>query len=391
MKISNGKRNLGKSIGFTILVLLLFGILLASMVLIRARWYAYMGLGFAVLTLVLVRTRYLWRGWRVLLCWACALAVAFTSLVLGRPDLQVSFTGTLQREGRRAAFHWLGQKGDYYAGAARVVENEKPWTSPQGITHTITQLTNSTLEFVEVDSSNGKIIYQLHGGAYLIPLANSYRDMAVQLTEISGGASVALLDYRVAPDAVFPAALEDALEGWEYLLSLGYKPNDILMVGDSAGGNLALALCETLRDNGQAMPCGIIAISPWADLAEEGASYQYNLYNDPSFGIAQGEDPANAGVPTTYAGDTDLRNPYLSPVFGSYQGFPPLLLTVGGWELLESDSLTIYEKAQAAGVDAHLINAHGMFHVYPVMAQSTPEGKAAWDAFESFMAAHLNS
>jgi acetyl esterase/lipase len=111
----------------------------------------------------------------------------------------------------------------------------------------------------------------------IAPLTDAYRTLAVKLSKTAEGASVAILDYRLAHQHVFPAPLDDVYDGWETLLSLGYSPSDIIVFGDSAGGNLALSLGLRLRDEGREMPAGIIAVSPWADLAGEGDSYTYTF------------------------------------------------------------------------------------------------------------------
>lgn len=385
MSEETAKKPRRRTAGFILSTVIGFGLLLLLMLLVSARAFAFVVLAVMAALLIGARNRPFWHGWRIPLCWLCALAICLGAAVLSRPDASVSFVATVQREGMRFVFGYLRGMDNYYDIAVRYVASEPDWKPPGGYTHQVEALSGSTMEYVQAGEASGKIIYQLHGGAYLIPLANTYRNLAVRLSEHADGADVALLDYRIAPEHVFPGALRDAREGWDALLAQGYSAADILVVGDSAGGNLALALCLALRDEGRDLPCGIIAISPWADLAGQGGSYTYNLYNDPTFGIALGEAIERAGVPTTYAGETALTEPYLSPVYGEYHDFPPMLLTVGGYELMESDSLTIYEKARAAGVDARLIDAHGMFHVYP-LTYFLPESRAAWSAMEAFIA-----
>ncbi|MDF2821133.1 MAG: acetylhydrolase, partial [Clostridiales bacterium] len=203
------------------------------------------------------------------------------------------------------------------------------------------------------------------------------------------GVNVASIDYRIAPKYQYPAALEDAQKAWNWLLEQGYKEENIVVVGDSAGGNLALALVAILRDNGKPLPKAIICMSPWADMAGEGESYSYNLYNDPIFGLKKGETTTKkietSGKIGLYAGDTDPHDKYLSPVYSDFNGFPSMLIQVGTFELIESDSIAVFEKATAAGVNVTLTRYKGMFHVFQLLGNITPEGQAAWEEVGAFL------
>ncbi len=185
--------------------------------------------------------------------------------------------------------------------------------------------------------------------------------------------------------------MEDAQEGWEFLIAQGYKPENIIIAGDSAGGNLTLALVEKLRDEGKALPSAMVCMSPWADLAGKGESHTTNIYKDPLFGIKEGTAIDENFVPPTYAGNADLQDKYLSPIYGSFSGFPPMLLQVGTYEILESDSLAVFEKAKAAGVDVKLTKYEGMFHVFQMAGNMMPESKAAWAEVTEFLTKQYDS
>lgn len=129
-----------------------------------------------------------------------------------------------------------------------------------------------------------KVILQLHGGGYVGAMRNAYRMFAGLYCEVSHGMSVLTPDYRVAPEHPYPAALEDAYAAYCYLLEQGWFSEQIIIAGDSAGGGLAMALCHYLKDHGKQLPCGIVAMSPWTDLAASGESYETNFERDPLFG-----------------------------------------------------------------------------------------------------------
>lgn len=229
-----------------------------------------------------------------------------------------------------------------------------------------------------------KIIYQLHGGSYLTSHTNMYFKNAIRYLKINDNIQVASLDYRIAPANLFPSALEDAVEGWKYLLRQGYKKEDIIIVGDSAGGNLTLALTMYLRDNFKEKPAGIILMSPWADLTDSGTSRLYNLNNDPMFGYSKLLKKIMAPS-KEYAKKENLKNKFVSPIYGEYDNFPPMLIQVGTHEVLESDSVTIYEKALLKKVDVKLSRYHKMFHCFQFFGSILPEYKLAWSEVKDFV------
>lgn len=225
------------------------------------------------------------------------------------------------------------------------------------------------------------IILQLHGGGYYLDMNNSYRDMAVQYRDVSGGMDVLTIDYRVAPACPYPAALEDALEAYQWILEQGYEGKNIVVAGDSAGGGLGLALCLYLRDNNMPMPKSIITMSAWTDLTCTGESYEKNFDIDPVFGGTKD----SVVFQNEYYCNDNPENPYISPVFGEYDGFPPMLMQVGECEMLLSDTITVSEKAKAAGVDVAMHIYPGMFHIFQKGMNMYPESKMAWDEVGRFL------
>lgn len=248
--------------------------------------------------------------------------------------------------------------------------------------------------FSNKNINSDKIIIQFHGGAFLFRYNNIYRKVAYKYATISN-AKVVSIDYHTVPYHPFPQVLDDAIKVWTYVINEGYKPENIIIVGDSAGGNIALSLTIYLRDNNMALPNSLILLSPWADLTLKGKSYQYNLYNDPLFGIKKKEKQSIITIMhnliKAYANNYELTNKYLSPVYDDFHSFPNILLIVGTLEMLESDAITIYDKAKAANVNVQLLKYLGMFHVFPLLFNLIPESKHAWNKINSFINSHLNS
>lgn len=261
-------------------------------------------------------------------------------------------------------------------------ELEKPFNYPEHFRVVKYKLKNFAMELLEwKDSESDRVILQLHGGGYVGAMKNSYRTMAGLYSEVGGGARVLTIDYRVAPEHTFPAALEDALAAYDWLLGQGYTEDRIIFAGDSAGGGLAMALCHYLLDNGRKLPAGVVAMSPWADLTASGKSYKENFEIDPLFGNTRD----SLVFDSVYIGDNDPENPYISPMFGEFAGFPPMLIQVGTHEMLLSDSRTVAEKAKAAGVKVRLSEYEGMFHVFQMAATLMPESKRAWAEVGRFL------
>lgn len=225
-----------------------------------------------------------------------------------------------------------------------------------------------------------RTVFHVHGGGFVAGLTDHYRQVARQYLQIPETDLVATLDYRYYPHAVHPAALEDIEAAWRYLLMQGCDASTVILTGDSAGGNLILALMLKLRDQGERLPGGACIQSPWTDMTFSGDSVYLNLYLDPMFGVPPGAMPRWQAYRDLlgYAAQHDRRDPYLSPVFGDYRGLPPILIQTGSDEMLLSDSLRVLEACERAGVPARFSVYEGMFHAFPVIAgEFTPEGEIA--------------
>lgn len=253
---------------------------------------------------------------------------------------------------------------------------EPPWRVPNCFTMTHIDMPEFTMKLLasKENPNMEKVILQLHGGGYTGAVRNAYYVFAGLYNEVSHGLSVLTPDYRVAPENPFPAALEDAVEAYRWLLDRGWFADQIILAGDSAGGGLAMALTMYLRDHGMPMPCGIIAMSPWTDVTASGESYTTNYEKDPLFGNTK----ESLIYLNDYAGDHDPMDPYISPLFGDFRQFPPMLIQAGSIEMLLSDSVEAAAKARSQGVKVRLSVYEGMFHVFQMAYLNIPESKRAW-------------
>lgn len=216
-----------------------------------------------------------------------------------------------------------------------------------------------------------RALLYLHGGAWMLGSPRMYRRFVSGLAEACGVRAL-VIDYRLAPEHPYPAALDDCLAAYTWLLESGISADKIIVAGDSAGGNLTLALLVRLRDEGKPLPAGAVAISPATDLAATGDSYRTRKALDPFF-YKTGVSHAVLDYITTH----DPRHPYLSPLYADLQGLPPLLIHVGDHEILLDDALGFGERARQAGVPVQTVVWPGMFHVFHMWGDLLPEAKRA--------------
>lgn len=257
----------------------------------------------------------------------------------------------------RASQDALGALQDRLLGTERVSESIQMGGFPACVVH------------VEHAALNDpRVVLYLHGGAYVAGGLFYARGFGGLLAR-DVGLRVYCAAYRLAPEHPFPAALDDARAAFQYLLDQGIAPRNILLVGESAGGGLCMALCLRLKDEGAPLPARVSVVSPWVNLMCAGASYVYNQRDDPSLSRTQLFDSARM-----YAGDR-LRSPYVSPLFGDMSGLPPVQIIVGGDELLLSDSLDLHAALKQANVKCTLHVESGMWHAYPLFG--VPESKEA--------------
>jgi epsilon-lactone hydrolase len=226
-------------------------------------------------------------------------------------------------------------------------------------------------------------ILYFHGGGYAYGTARLVRDFTWRLGEVAD-AGVLYFDYRLAPEHPFPAAVEDASKVYRWLASR-VNPARITFVGESAGGGLALATSQKMRDEKFGLPAAVVAISPWTDLALTGKSLHANAKADPMMRVEQLPAFANQ-----YLAGADPRHPYASPLYGKVSGLPPVLIQVGSDEILRDDSLRMAEKLRAAGRDVEFEEWPRMPHAWHHYARIIPEGRQAIERVGQFVHSRLN-
>ncbi len=241
---------------------------------------------------------------------------------------------------------------------------------PEKVTVTETRVGDLDADWVTMpNSANGRVVLYLHGGGYMMGSRRTHRELVSRIAR-EAAARVLVLEYRLAPEHPFPAAVEDATAAYRWLRKQGIAAGSIAIAGDSAGGGLTLATLLALRDAGEALPACAVCLSPWTDLEGTGASAQPGGADDPMIPVAALRDMGKL-----YAAHA-LRNPLAAPLHGNYKGLPPLLIQVGTREILLDDSTRIADKARAAGVPVRLEIEEGAPHVW----QATPHLPEAADA-----------
>lgn len=251
---------------------------------------------------------------------------------------------------------------------------------PEHIEVSSVTIGNMYAEWVRTSQApRDQVILYFHGGGYVIGSPQSHRSHVSKVVNGSGiGALV--FDYRLAPEHPFPAALDDAVAAYRWLLDQGYLPAHIAFMGDSAGGGLCLATLLALREQGLPLPNAAVALSPWTDLKCTGESLTTNSKVD----LLTWKDSWTI-FSHYYVKDSDPCNPLVSPLYGDLCGLPSMLIYVGGDELLRDDSTRFASKAKEAGVDVRLTVGEGMFHCYPVCAPLFPEATQAMEELCAFI------
>lgn len=225
-----------------------------------------------------------------------------------------------------------------------------------------------------------KAILYFHGGGFRIGSVTSHRNLIAQIA-CASGCRVLAINYRLAPEHRFPAALDDALAAYGWMLDRGLKSDNVAFAGDSAGGNLALASMLALRERGIPLPVAAVLMSPWTDLAATGASYVTRADADPIH-----QRPMIMALAKNYlGGQGDPCDPLVSPLYADLRGLPPLLIQVGDRETVLDDSVMLAEKARAAGVAVNLEIWDGMIHVFQMFGAELPEAHQAIASIAAFL------
>ncbi|ARY90271.1 MULTISPECIES: alpha/beta hydrolase fold domain-containing protein [Lacticaseibacillus] len=380
------------SICFYLLTGILFILAILSALFLDSNWLAYsVTIVLFAGIIYLKRFKKLKPFWLQLTATLLFFGVSLITITLTRPNLTVSLYGNLVNNSLKMANHMYEAKHGISLFVKKIETESKPyrakdWQSPAGYTNKTINLGKARGYMLSANKGkHTKVIYQIHGGGYLAQFSNTYNKAAVNYSNADNQANVFSLDYRTAPKHPFPAALNDALTGYQYLLKHGYQAKNIIIAGDSSGAGLSLALTLYLRDHKDPLPAALVLASPWADLTASGKSYRTNITKDPLFGSASSKKSPRHPIPITYAGKHNLKNPYISPVFGNFKDFPPMLIQTGSNELLLSDSKTIVKKARAAKVHVKFLEFSGMYHIFYISTPQIPEGQRAWANIRSFV------
>lgn len=245
--------------------------------------------------------------------------------------------------------------GETYAGGCRAY-----WHDPEG-------------------GAMDRVVLYLHGGGYVIGSPGSHTRMVGHLAKAVGCRALNV-DYRLAPEHPFPAAVDDATAAYRWLLDQGYTPEHIAISGDSAGGGLTLAALLSIKDQGLPQPAAAVPLSPWTDMEGTGESMTANAGPD----LIVSGDPLRQ-MASQYLGEQDPKNPLAAPLYGDYRGVAPLYIQVGGDETLLDDSTRVAEKAQAAGVEVKLDVFPEMQHVFQSNVGNVPEADDAIDRIGAWL------
>lgn len=263
------------------------------------------------------------------------------------------------------------------------------YVAPKGWHRERMEFNNIPVErFVPEQTKSDKVVLFMHGGGYVGGLHDRYRDWGVNLAELAGHAELLAVDYRLAPKYKHPAALEDAVAAYEGMLDKGYDPNKIILMGDSAGGNLAAALLVALRDKNMPLPKLAVLISPWTSFSNQLPSRIHNYTKDQVLGVKNKRLTPEV-LESSYGKGTKVTDPYLSPLYADLSGLPKMLIVAGSDELLVDDAVLFGQHAKKYGVDVKTNIYQGMSHDWTLLLPELPETKAMFKDITKFVNAGM--
>ena len=243
-----------------------------------------------------------------------------------------------------------------------------------------------TLSFDHDEFNDDKCILYFHGGGYVAGSPETHQNLLISIAEKSN-LKVYAIDYSLAPEKPFPAALNDAVESFKCLLRMGYKSQNIFIGGDSAGGNLSIVTILKLQEANEPLPSKVFLLSPWADLTGEGSSIKDNSLSDPYLSYDDWLSTSKSmkkNVEEWYAPNQDYTNPLISPVFANFKNFPQTLIQVSNIEILLSDSITISKHLKSGNNGVKLSIYKNLPHVWQLF-EFLPESKKAVTEISNFL------
>lgn len=256
---------------------------------------------------------------------------------------------------------------------------------PEGISVEKELISNINSEWIKPKNcDNEKLIFYVHGGGYVSGSLDDHRTVVAKISDLT---NTALLhyEYRLAPEFPFPHALEDSLLVYKSIFEKGYEPENILIMGESAGGGLALALLLAMKDQNIRLPKAIVAISPWTDLSLSGETYKTKN------AVSVAPLDSWAVFSHHYIGKDNPKNPLISPLFGDLKNLPPIFINSGEADELFDDGKSFFEKAKTSGVDITFREGKGMIHCYPLLSPMFKEATDAMKEIVDFVNLHLSS
>ena len=268
--------------------------------------------------------------------------------------------------------------------------SKKPYLPPKNYRYEVKNIDGTKIEILSPIEENNSLyaIVQFHGGGHTQAMNKMYRRVAERLCK-STGYPVYSIDYKTDSNLTYPSLHKECYAAYAKLLDCLLKEKRIIAIGDSFGANLMLSTCLKLRDKKIQLPCALISISCYVDLAATGSSYKKNCYIDPLYSLTKRQNFERhenfIRRKTPYCGLTSPYDAYLSPAYAEYQNFPNMLLQCGDCETSESDSDMLYEKAIAANVKVKLTKYNGMWHDFQYLTPFLKESKRAWKEISKFI------
>jgi monoterpene epsilon-lactone hydrolase len=293
------------------------------------------------------------------------------------PSFQAKFIKTILRF---QPYRWA--QGSIQDQRSRQERSAKMFPIPRNVEFHQINIDELAAEWIEPAKAKRGVILYLHGGAYALGSVNIHREYLARLASVTERKILAI-NYRLAPENPFPAALEDSLKAYRWLISQGYPPTEIALAGDSAGGGLALSMLISLRNEGEELPACAVCLSPWTDLTLSGDSIKGNAKADPILNSIILENYARY-----YVRENEAINPLISPLFADLKGLPPLFIHVGTSEILLDDATRLAKKAVKAGVKVKLETWEGLFHVFQIVPM-LPETKRCLDQIYHFLVEYI--
>ena len=314
-----------------------------------------------------------------------SLSLLFGSTTFAAPAWKLPASGKTFSTDAAEQTYIADYMGKFFRG-----EIKTKFTAPDGWTYKkfsangvkVEQLTNSK-------QKSGRVVLQLHGGGYVDELGDLHRDFAVKQMVLSDAREIFMVDYRLAPENLYPAALDDAFAVYEEILNRGVDPKKLIVFGDSAGGNLALELSLRLKEKNLPQPALLILISPWTTLETDLPSRAGNSERDLILGVTN-PTMYNEVCNPSYGGKISLSDPRLSPIHADLTGLPPMLIQVGGHEMFVDEGIELLRKATADELDVTLTVYRGMSHDFALLMPELDDSIKSFAEIKNFVNLHLS-